>query len=98
MLKADAHQALGDLQARLEGTEESSENAFLAVNPAEHLENGQTAGIAEIPKIVNQSTNGASENRVVSTPWESPSPEEPQPETAVASSRPRVKASRKKAA
>lgn len=109
MLKADAHAALGELQARLEDTGDSLEDAFAADYTQEHPGDGPVADTAESPDPEAQTGNSASENGVAATPWESPSSSEPltgaaEPSpvppvtTAVASARPRAKANRAKAA
>ena len=105
MLKADAHEALGELQARLEDTEDPLEGVFGVDGQA----GDPVAELAEIPVDQAPSTNGANENGIAETSWESPSSSEPlteeahpspdtQAATAVASSKPRAKASQKKAA
>ena len=107
MLKADAHDALGELQARLEDSADSLEDAFVEEDTAEAAQEGSNDGpvgeMKEILEAVGQysngtnGTNGSGNNGAATIPLESTSSGEHQAATGSASSKPRARASRAKA-
>lgn len=105
MLKVDPHEALGELQARLENSEDALEDAFAEEETSDEAKDESNDGpVAEINVIlesVGQNSNGANgsgNNSAVPTQLESPSSGKTQAATDAASSKPRSKASRAKAA